>query len=64
MMLVKSPTSAEIKIWNYAISSIFTITAIIQLIKILTHKDAAEKKEHLGEDDPTPTGEPLPESTP
>lgn len=51
-------------ILNYVIGSIFAITAIIQLIKILTHKDAAEKLEHLGEDDNTPIGEPLPETNP
>ncbi len=51
-------------ILNYVIGSIFAITAIIQLIKILTHKDAAEKLEHLGEDDDTPIGESLPDPNP
>ena len=40
-------------ILNYVIGSIFALTAIIQLIRILTHKDAAEKLENLGE---MPTG--------
>ena len=35
-------------ILNYVLGGIFTITAIIQLVKILTHKDAAEKLEKLG----------------
>ncbi len=47
-------------ILNYVIGGIFTITAIIQLVKILTHKDAAEKLEKLGAEDQTPIGEPLP----
>jgi threonine/homoserine/homoserine lactone efflux protein len=47
-------------ILNYVIGGIFTITAIIQLVKIVTHKDAAEKLEGLGADDQTPIGEPLP----
>lgn len=46
-------------ILNYIIGGIFAITAIIQLIKILTHKNAAEKLERLGEKDKTPIGEPL-----
>src|SRR6476620_1394664 len=41
--------NANQNILNYVIGGIFTLTAIIQLIKILTHKDAAEKIEHLGE---------------
>jgi len=49
-------------ILNYVIGSIFALTAIIQLVKIVTHKDAAEKLEHLGENDNTPIGEPLPET--
>jgi threonine/homoserine/homoserine lactone efflux protein len=51
-------------ILNYVIGSIFALTAIIQLIKIITHKDAAEKLEHLGKDDDTLIGEPLPEPNP
>ena len=35
-------------ILNYVIGGIFTLTAIIQLIRILTHKGAAEKIGHLG----------------
>lgn len=42
--------NANQNILNYIIGGIFTLTAIIQLIKILLHKDAAEKLEHLGED--------------
>jgi threonine/homoserine/homoserine lactone efflux protein len=49
-------------ILNYVIGGIFTLTAIIQLIKILTHKDAAEKLEKLGAADHTPIGDPLPGS--
>jgi len=37
---------------NYVLGAIFTLTAIIQLIKILTHKDAAEKLDKLGEATP------------
>ncbi len=51
-------------ILNYVIGSIFALTALIQLIKIVMHKDAAEKLEHLGENDNTPIGEPLPETNP
>lgn len=51
--------NANQNILNYVIGGIFTLTAIIQLIKILTHKDAAEKLEHLGEKDVIPIGEPL-----
>ena len=35
-------------ILNYVLGGIFALTAIIQLIKIVTHKDAAEKLEGLG----------------
>lgn len=41
--------NANQNILNYVIGGIFTLTAIIQLIKILTHKDAAEKLEKLGQ---------------
>ncbi|MBA2250394.1 MAG: LysE family transporter [Chitinophagaceae bacterium] len=34
---------------NWIIGGIFALTAVIQLIKILWHKDAADKLEHLGE---------------
>lgn len=54
--------NANQNILNYVIGGIFALTAVIQLIKILTHKDAAEKLEHLGADDNTPIGEPLPET--
>jgi threonine/homoserine/homoserine lactone efflux protein len=47
---------ANMNILNWIIGGIFTLTAIIQLIKILRHKDAAEKLEKLGEDTPTPIG--------
>ncbi len=40
--------NANQNVLNYVIGGIFTLTAIIQLIKILTHKDAAEKLEKLG----------------
>ncbi len=52
--------NANQNILNYVIGGIFTITAIIQLVKILTHKDAAEKLEKLGAEDQTPIGDPLP----
>ncbi len=39
--------NANQNILNYVIGGIFTLTAIIQLIKILTHKNAAEKLEKL-----------------
>ncbi|MEJ7675314.1 MAG: hypothetical protein WKF59_22060 [Chitinophagaceae bacterium] len=51
--------NANQNILNYVIGGIFALTAIIQLIKILTHKDAAEKLEKLGAEDQTPIGEPL-----
>ena len=44
-------------ILNYILGGIFTLTAIIQLVKILTHKDAAEKLEGLGK----PVREPNPQ---
>lgn len=44
--------NANQNILNYVIGGIFTLTAIIQLIKILTHKDAAEKLEGLGKASP------------
>ena len=40
--------NANMNILNWVIGGIFTLTAIIQLIKILTHKGAAEKLDHLG----------------
>ena len=40
--------NANQNILNYVIGGIFTLTAIIQLLKILLHKDAAEKLDHLG----------------
>ena len=46
--------NANQNILNYVIGGIFTLTAIIQLIKILTHKDAAEKLERLGKPVPEP----------
>jgi len=49
-------------ILNYVLGGIFALTALIQLIKIITHKDAAEKLERLGENDETPIGNPLPET--
>ncbi|MEO6330879.1 MAG: LysE family transporter [Ginsengibacter sp.] len=42
--------NANQNILNWVIGGIFTLTAIIQLMKILLHKDAAEKLEHLGEE--------------
>lgn len=35
---------------NWVIGGIFTLTALIQLYKILTHKDAVDKFQHLDED--------------
>lgn len=48
--------NANQNILNYVIGGIFAVTAIIQLIKILTHKDAAEKLEKLGKDKNMPVG--------
>lgn len=42
--------NANQNILNWVIGGIFALTAVIQLIKILMHKDAAEKLEHLGEE--------------
>ncbi|MEO6329230.1 MAG: LysE family transporter [Ginsengibacter sp.] len=41
--------NANQNILNWVIGGIFALTAVIQLIKILLHKDAAEKLDHLGE---------------
>ena len=40
--------NANQNILNYILGGIFALTAIIQLVKILTHKDAAEKLGKLG----------------
>ena len=40
--------NANQNILNWVIGGIFALTAVIQLIKILLHKDAAEKLESLG----------------
>lgn len=42
--------NANQNILNWVIGGIFTLTAVIQLVKIVLHKDAAEKLEHLGEE--------------
>jgi threonine/homoserine/homoserine lactone efflux protein len=55
--------NANQNILNYVIGGIFALTAVIQLIKIVFHKDAAEKLEQLGKDD-TPIGDPLPQANP
>jgi threonine/homoserine/homoserine lactone efflux protein len=55
---------ANQNILNYVIGGIFAVTAVIQLVKILMHKDAAEKLDHLGKNDNTPIGEPLPQPNP
>ena len=36
---------------NWVIGGIFTLSALIQLYKILTHKDAVDKIEHINEKD-------------
>lgn len=36
---------------NWVIGAIFTLSALIQLYKILTHKDAVDKIEHINEKD-------------
>lgn len=41
--------NANQNILNWVIGGIFALTAVIQLIKILLHKDAAEKLESLGD---------------
>ena len=51
--------NANQNILNYVIGGIFALTALIQLAKIIWHKDAAEKLDHLGEETPTPIGERL-----
>ncbi|MEO5647932.1 MAG: LysE family transporter [Chitinophagaceae bacterium] len=51
----------NMNILNWIIGGIFAITAIIQLIKILRHKDAAEKLETLGEENKTSGGSDLPQ---
>ncbi len=51
--------NANQNILNYVLGGIFALTAIIQLIKILMHKDAAEKLDHLGEDKNIPVGAPI-----
>jgi threonine/homoserine/homoserine lactone efflux protein len=35
------------KILNYVIGGIFAVTAVIQLIRIIVHKDAVDKLEHI-----------------
>lgn len=47
--------NANMNILNWVIGGIFALTAIIQLIKILTHKDAAERLDNL-------SGSPSPET--
>ena len=56
--------NANQNILNYVIGGIFALTAVIQLIKIIFHKDAAEKLEKLGKDENTPIGDPLPHPSP
>lgn len=51
--------NANQNILNWVIGGIFALTAIIQLVKILLHKDAVEKLENIAEADQTPIGEPL-----
>ncbi len=46
--------NANQNILNYVLGGIFALTAIIQLVKILLHKDAAEKLEGLGKPLPEP----------
>ncbi len=46
---VANKLDANQHIFNWVIGGMFILTAIIQLIKILLHKDAAENIEHLGE---------------
>jgi threonine/homoserine/homoserine lactone efflux protein len=48
--LIVEKLNANQNILNWVIGGIFTLTAVIQLVKILLHKDAAEKIEHLGEE--------------
>jgi threonine/homoserine/homoserine lactone efflux protein len=47
--------NANQNILNWVIGGIFALTAVIQLLKILFHKDSAEKLETLGPQLPTPT---------
>lgn len=46
--LIVGKLNANQNILNWIIGAIFALTAIIQLVKILWHKDAAEKIETLG----------------
>ena len=45
--LIVEKLNANVHILNYVIGGVFVVTAIIQLIKILLHKDVAEKLETL-----------------
>ena len=44
--------NANMNILNWVIGGIFALTAVIQLIKILMHKDAAEKLDQLPDAEP------------
>ena len=46
-MVAKLDSSGQLL--NWVLGGVFAITAIIQLIKILLHKDAVEELDHLGE---------------
>lgn len=54
--LIVDKLNANMNILNWVIGSIFAITAVIQLIKILRHKDAVDQLEHLTEENTTPIG--------
>ncbi|MFN8246723.1 MAG: hypothetical protein U0T56_10110 [Ferruginibacter sp.] len=43
------------KYLNWVIGGIFLLTAIIQLIKILRHKDAVDKLQHIRDEDVIPS---------
>lgn len=55
--LIVQKLDANMNSLNWVIGGIFTLTAIIQLIKILSHKDAAERLNNLdSSDSPPPIG--------
>ena len=52
--LIASKLNANQHIIDWVIGGIFSLTAVIQLFKIIYHKDAAEKLDKLGEALPEP----------
>jgi threonine/homoserine/homoserine lactone efflux protein len=52
--MVQKISNSE-KYLNWVIGGIFLLTAIIQLIKILRHKDAVDKLQHIRDEDVIPS---------